>query len=75
MNINLLLELKYHIEQGNEAEAFAVAKLLAEDHLLRENPNLKLWDNMLYFEVIHKTIPLIIENAKIHIKNSITHAS
>ena len=75
MNKKLVLEIKDHVEKGNEAEAFAVAKLLAEDHLLRENPNIKLWDNMLYFEVIHKTIPLIIENAKIHIKNSITHAS
>ncbi len=61
MDTNLLLELKWHVEQGNESEALRVARLLAEEWIQKEHPNMHLWDRMLYLEVVQKTAPLMVE--------------
>lgn len=64
MNDNLLLELKWHVEQGNEEEALRVARILAEEWIRKEHPNMHIWDQMLFLEVIHKTAPLMVEKVK-----------
>jgi hypothetical protein len=75
MDLNLLLELKFHVEQDNLEEAIRVSKILAEEHLSKEHPDLKVWDNMLYLEVIHLSAPLMIERVKKIIANSSKLAS
>lgn len=64
MDINLLLELKWHVEQGNEEEALRVSRILAEDWIRNEHPNLHLWDQMFFLEVVHKAAPMMIERVK-----------
>jgi hypothetical protein len=68
-DLNLLIKLKFALENGQDEVAKSTAEMLVKEQVVMQFPELKESDPILYRQVVEITIPMVLER----LRNKLNH--